>query len=111
MGSGISHFELDGHDEYRIGDIFNGIDIEKREIWSKTCFVDSRKDCGDCWARYLCGGGCRTHSIQFNGDLLQPVEIECELKKLQFEMGVWLVSKFQEELHGSANIEFLTKKS
>lgn len=100
-------FELDGCAGYDIGDVYAGFDQTKRKVWLDTHDVAARVHCGGCWARLLCGGGCRAHGIKFKGDMLSQVDIECELKKLQFEVAVWLLSRLQEELGGSDALSFL----
>jgi len=110
-GSIYPCFELDGCDEHRVGDVFQGVKTGTRDVWLDTCYVDSKIHCRDCWARYLCGGGCRAHSIKFNADMLLPVEIECELRKIQFEASIWLVSKLQEEFRDASNVGFLSKRA
>ena len=95
--------ELDGFNAYKIGDVFRGIDPEKKKIWSQTCHVDSRNNCRDCWAKYLCGGGCRAHSIKFNKDMSRSFQIECELNKIRFETGIWLYSQIYETNDNSRN--------
>ena len=86
-------FELDGNETYRMGDIFKGVNAGTRDIWLATRYLDSRPGCEECWARYICGGGCRARAIRFKGDMLRPFEIECEMKKLYFELAMWIMSK------------------
>ncbi len=45
----------------------------------------SRDACTQCWARYLCGGGCAAANLTANNDLSQPYEIGCQLAKKRFE--------------------------
>ena len=41
--------------------------------------VDSRQGCRDCWARYLCGGGCPYLSVYKKNNAHINDEKECEL--------------------------------
>ncbi len=68
-----------GLDEYRMGDIETGLDLTlQRKILDLT--VDNRPGCRECWARYLCGGGCWKHAVDAHGCLEEPdEEVSCEL--------------------------------
>lgn len=106
-GSIYPCFELDGIEEYRMGDIFNGVNEDKRTLWLETCFLDSKIHCRECWARYICGGGCRARAIKFKGDILRPFEIECEIKKLYFELAMWAMSRAGKDAEDTASLGFL----
>ena len=41
-------------------------DQQARQQVLDSKFVDKNKPCSDCWARYLCGGGCY-HEVQQRG--------------------------------------------
>jgi uncharacterized protein len=46
-----------GEEEYRLGD--NGeLDARRREQFLLKRHVHAQTDCQQCWARYLCSGGC-----------------------------------------------------
>ena len=44
--------------EYKMGDVHNGIDPTVDARFRRDFHVDNKKTCSECWARYLCGGGC-----------------------------------------------------
>ena len=46
-----------GQEEYRLGDS-DGLDARRREQFLRKRHVHSQTDCQQCWARYLCSGGC-----------------------------------------------------
>src|ERR1039458_10062665 len=68
-----------GLDEYRLGDARNGVSDEKRLAFlrSEAADVDSRPVCRECWARYLCGGGCYADSVFFGLKKRRPQEQHC----------------------------------
>lgn len=74
-----------GMPEYRMGNLDQGIDWSLQEkILSLD--VDHRLGCRDCWARYLCGGGCWKHAVDRHGALDEPdQEVSCELIRHQIE--------------------------
>lgn len=40
--------------------------------------VRRRQECRNCWARYLCGGGCYARAVADNGEVEQPNRQHCE---------------------------------
>jgi len=48
---------LAGDPDHRIGDLERGFGSARRER-VRALSLASRPGCHDCWARYLCGGGC-----------------------------------------------------
>ncbi len=46
-----------GEEEYRLGDT-GGLDARRREQFLLKRHVHAQTDCQQCWARYLCSGGC-----------------------------------------------------
>lgn len=68
------------NENFKIGDIYNGIDINKREKLREYT-VDNIETCKSCWARYLCGGECLSVGDKTSGILEKPYEIMCQYKK------------------------------
>ena len=70
-----------GMDAYRMGSLSEGLDLTlQRRILDLT--VDNRPVCRECWARYICGGGCWKHAVDAHGDLAIPDEtVSCELTR------------------------------
>lgn len=62
-----------------IGNLEDGICLEKQEQL-KSQFIADLKDCQECWARYLCGGGCQTERI-FNATSLY---IYCKIIRFEW---------------------------
>jgi uncharacterized protein len=63
-GSVYPCFRHLGLDEYLLGDVSGSLDDTKRSNFRKqeAADVDNRTLCKDCWARYVCGGGCYADS-------------------------------------------------
>lgn len=81
-----------GNEEFAMGNIFDGIVAEMQKFWGQAS-VPYKEKCMNCWARYICGGGCHATAIQFNKDILQPYEIDCELMKHRIKLAAWLYSE------------------
>jgi uncharacterized protein len=53
-----------GDEAGKMGDLTRGIDREKRNGWLAERHVHFQSPCRECWARYLCGGGCHHEVLQ-----------------------------------------------
>jgi uncharacterized protein len=64
--------------------------------------VDDRPICRDCWARYLCGGGClhQSHTGHGSGD---PLPQYCEMKRNLVEASVVSLDRIRTLDPGSAD--------
>jgi uncharacterized protein len=47
-----------------MGSLEQGIDLKRRADWLADRHVHRQQPCRDCWARYLCGGGCHHEVIK-----------------------------------------------
>lgn len=57
---------LVGDEEWAMGSVQQGSDFAARQQLLQRGHVNSIKPCRDCWARYLCGGGCH-HEVSKRG--------------------------------------------
>jgi uncharacterized protein len=49
--------------EARFGDVWQGVDVGRQSRWLHERHVHRQSPCSECWARYLCGGGCHYEVI------------------------------------------------
>lgn len=75
-GAGIGYFGVDaagvlyachrfvGDEAHRFGTVENGVDRARQDVWMQERHVNHQEPCRDCWARYLCGGGCHHEVIK-----------------------------------------------
>jgi uncharacterized protein len=42
----------------------DGVDRDRRSRWLAERHVHRQAPCTECWARYLCGGGCHHEAIR-----------------------------------------------
>jgi uncharacterized protein len=49
---------------FALGTTTAGLSTAAREDFLKVRHVDTQEPCRNCWARYLCGGGCHAEVIQ-----------------------------------------------
>jgi uncharacterized protein len=52
-----------GDNEGKMGNLVKGIDRQGQNRWLAERHVHAQSPCGDCWARYLCSGGCHHEVI------------------------------------------------
>jgi uncharacterized protein len=74
-----------GQDEFLIG-YLDGRKVNPniREEFRKANLTH-KDDCKECWAKYLCGGGCHASAYNFNKTLLKPHRVSCEIEKHRLE--------------------------
>ncbi len=84
-----------GMDEYKMGNVFDGIIEEQIQKKFKDSNIYTKKECSECWAKFYCSGGCAANAYSFNGDINKPYRIGCELEKKRLECALWI--KTQEE--------------
>lgn len=89
IGKGYASIDVDGNiyschrfinnNYFKIGDIFNGFDIDSRKKYFEYD-IDKLKICKECWARYICGGTCFYGNHIFNNDIYKINKNECSHK-------------------------------
>ena len=52
--------------------------------------VFTREECGQCWAKFYCSGGCSASNFNVNGDVKKPNRVGCELEKKRLECAIAL---------------------
>lgn len=77
-------------DAYRFGDVYSGINRPQIPQQFKDTHVLNRKKCSVCWARYICGGGCRAHAINFNENIEEPFALDCDLMQHTIKLGAYI---------------------
>ena len=74
-----------GDKEFRMGNVFEGkLDKTIRDRFKNSCLF-TRKKCENCFAKFICSGGCSANNYHFNGDINEPYEITCEMMKKRIE--------------------------
>lgn len=53
-----------GNPKGAMGNIRSGLDAQARQRWLSERHVHRQQPCNQCWARYLCGGGCHHEVIE-----------------------------------------------
>lgn len=79
-----------------IGHVESGIDEAARAKWVDNRHY-AREGCGECWARWACGGGCRLDSLDRGLGIRQPDPVGCFFKRVFCEEALWLLSELTPE--------------
>lgn len=79
-----------GKDEFKLGNIFDGILNNEVRDKFKDCNVYSRPHCDDCFARLYCSGGCTANAYNATGDLNGCYELGCILHRKRIECAVMM---------------------
>lgn len=74
-----------GRPDYRLGNVATGVSRPELKPVFRNTTIYAKEACRDCWARFLCSGGCHANADLFHNDLTQPYEMGCELQKKRLE--------------------------
>jgi uncharacterized protein len=82
-----------GIDDFKMGNVFSGIDRPEIAESFKKINVYTKEKCKSCWAKFYCSGGCVANAWNFHKDLSGVYEIGCELQKKRVECALWLTAQ------------------
>ena len=76
--------------DYKLGNIFEeGFNFELSDKFG-ALNVYTREDCGNCWAKFYCSGGCSASNFFTNGDIAKPYFVGCELERKRVECAIYM---------------------
>ena len=79
-----------GDENFKLGDIYNGVTNKKVQDEFLDCNLYSRKECKDCWAKLYCSGGCAANAYHATGSVRGVYKYGCELFKKRMECAIML---------------------
>ncbi|ONI41668.1 thioether cross-link-forming SCIFF peptide maturase [Candidatus Epulonipiscium fishelsonii] len=82
-----------GMQEFKMGDIFKGVDNIEKRLEFEQCNVYSKEECTNCWSKFFCSGGCAANSYNFNKNINSTYKIGCDLQKKRLECAIGLQAK------------------
>ena len=86
-----------GDEKFRMGSVFTGIErTDIREKFKNSCLF-TRKKCENCFAKFICSGGCSANNYHFNGDIDEPYETTCAMMKKRVECAMHILAKKKTE--------------
>ncbi len=85
-----------GDKDFLMGNVYEGKlnDGIRNKFASASLFT--REDCGDCFAKFICSGGCAANNYHFEGDINKPYKITCEMMKKRIECGMHVLARKKE---------------
>ena len=87
--------------EYKLGNIWDGIQNTALREEFKECNVYSRPECKNCWARMYCAGGCSANALHAEGDIHGVYEYGCKLFRKRMECALMMkVAEAEMEQNG-----------
>ena len=82
-----------GDAKWRMGNVFEGkLDGEIREQFATSCLF-TRKGCEDCFAKFICSGGCNANNYHYNGDINKPYAMTCAMMKKRIECAMHVLAE------------------
>ena len=90
-----------GDEEFRLGDIWQGVTNNNIREDFRSCNVYARPECGDCWAKLYCSGGCAANAYHATGSIRGIYEAGCELFCKRIECAI-MMKVAEEDLEGGS---------
>lgn len=86
-----------GMEEWKMGNLEEQtLDLDKKNYFAQTT-VYHKEDCKKCWAKFYCSGGCNANNYQYQGDILKPHSMSCEMEKKRLECAIMMKAALMEE--------------
>ena len=79
-----------GEEEYKLGDVWNGVTNNSVREEFRGCNAYSREECKDCWAKLYCSGGCAANAFHASGSIRGIYEPGCELFRKRMECAIMI---------------------
>lgn len=85
-----------GDEKFKMGNVYEGkLDAGIRGEFASNCLF-TRKKCEDCFAKFICSGGCSANNYHFEGDMNLPYEVTCAMMKKRIECGMHALARKKE---------------
>ena len=81
-----------GEEDFKLGDIWNGVSNVRVQKEFAGCNVYAREECRDCWARLYCSGGCAANAYHSTGSVRGVYKNGCELFKKRMECAIMVAA-------------------
>ncbi len=81
-----------GDEKWKMGNVSEGkLDENIRKLFAENCLF-TRKKCGDCFAKFICSGGCSANNYIYCGDVNTPYEMTCAMMKKRIECAMHILA-------------------
>lgn len=79
-----------GDPKYSMGTVWDGVTNTRVRDEFKLCNVYARPECGDCWAKLYCSGGCAANAYHATGSITGTYEYGCKLFRKRMECAIMM---------------------
>ena len=86
-----------GTPDLRMGSVFTGIEEAAARVYREQLLVTQKPACRECWARYLCGGGCYHAAYLVSQRLDVPDPADCELMRHLIELAIYILGRLRDD--------------
>ncbi len=86
-----------GEEDYKLGDVWKGVTNTALREEFRACNAYARPECGDCWAKLYCSGGCAANAYHASGSIRGVYAAGCELFRKRMECAIMLQAALAEE--------------
>lgn len=77
-----------GEEQFRLGDIWKGVENTRIQDDFMACNVYAREECRTCWARLYCSGGCAANAYHATGSVRGVYDYGCKLFRKRMECAI-----------------------
>ncbi|MBB6698711.1 PapB family radical SAM/SPASM ranthipeptide maturase [Clostridium algidicarnis] len=95
-----------GENNYRVGNVIDGLNNNKYEEKMNEFSIDSHFECNDCWAKCICGGGCPQENLVTMKSTMKPNNTICEFYKCFYEEVINLYISMNDEQKEALGLTF-----
>ena len=79
-----------GEENFKLGDSWSGVTNHDVQQEFSECNVYAHEECGDCWARLYCSGGCAANAYHSTGSVKGVYKNGCELFRKRMECAIMI---------------------
>lgn len=79
-----------GEERFKLGNVWDGVTNTEVQNEFASCNVYTRPECGDCWAKLYCSGGCAANAYHATGAITGVYQYGCELFRKRMECAIML---------------------
>lgn len=79
-----------GNPDFLMGNVQDGIKRQDLVAEFQGCNVYAKEKCRNCFAKFMCSGGCAANSYHFHGRINDAYDLGCELQRKRVECAIML---------------------
>lgn len=88
-GDIYSCHRTEGNSDFKMGTIYEGVKPDALEYWHSNWRLE-KSDCRNCWARYVCIGGCPAFGVYKHKDPMKVDHVKCQVRRRFIAWSIWI---------------------